>query len=223
VLSGLVLLALIGGAVRFLALGDDEEAAPDLTESQLEDALLTKEDLGDGYTEDSEDDDTDEISPDDLDTSDECKDLIGRFEGDDAANSTAKRKFASGELAERQSFTHEISVPSEDSPDFGVLVDVVDKCAEVSFDAGEAVGKVRISEGDSPPIGDRAFAMDLVVEITEPLTLEITSQIIFWERDGLISSVQADGSVDGAPDADLLLEMAELADERLVEVLEQAG
>lgn len=129
-LSGLVLLALIGGAVWFLALRDDEEAAPDLTESQLEDALLTKEDLGDGYTEDSEDDDTDEISPDDLDTSDECKDLIGCFEGDDAANSTAKRKFASGELAERQSFTHEISVPSEDSPDFGVLVDVVDKCAE---------------------------------------------------------------------------------------------
>lgn len=65
--------------------------------------------------------------------------------------------------------------------------------------------------------------MDLVVEITEPLTLEITSQIIFWERDGLISSVQADGSVDGAPDADLLLEMSELADERLVDVLEQAG
>lgn len=225
VLAGLVLLALIGGAVWYLAIRDDGEAtAPDLTESELERALLTEEDLGGGYAEEPAEDDTDELSPDDLDTSEECKELIERFGGDDDADETkAEREFARGELGERVSLTHEIVVPGEDSPDFEVLTDVVDDCAEVDFDDGEAVGTVRVSEGDSPAIGDRAFAMDFVIEITEPLPLEVSSQTIFWERDGLISSVQADGGLGGEPDIDLLLEMAELADGRLVELLEDAG
>lgn len=221
VLAGLLVLALIGGAVWFFALRDDEPSPPDLTESQLDDALLTAEDLGGDYTEQPDEDDSDELSPDDLDTSDECKDLIKAFEGDDAAETQAKREFSSG--SEGETFTHEVAVPSEDSPDFGVLGDVVDSCAEIGIDQDDVVGTMQITEGDSPSIGDRAFTMDVEFEIAEPMSVQITSQVILWERDGLISSVQANGAPDSGPDTDLLREMAELADERLIEVIEDAG
>ena len=190
-----------------------------LSESQLEGALLSAGDVGTGFTEDT--DDGGELDADDLDASDECKELIGRFDATEEDNVTARREFQASSTG--ASVIHEITLPGEDGPEFDVLNDVVGDCGDIGFGDGTFLGEMQITEGDAVDVGERSFTMDANLEITDPQALTFELKVVMFERQGVISTVQVTSPFNGVVDEDLAISLSETADERLIELLDDAG
>lgn len=219
ILAAVVVVALaVAGGLAFVLAGGDDDSAPDLSASELEGALLTVDDVGEGFSEEPADDD-DELDPDDLDASDECKELLEVFDSTESTNTMASREFRaeSGE-----SVSHSIAIPSDDAPKFDELANVVDECDELSFSTTEVSGTMRIAEGEPLGVGERSFTMESAVELTEPLEATFTFVVIYWERDGLISWVEVAPSIGAEVDDGEARTLAETADGRLVELLDSA-
>lgn len=231
------LVTLVGLAVAaffLLRTGDDEV---DLTESEMEDALLTPDDVGSGFAEDEDtdddDDDSDDFDLDDVDASEECLNLLeeakemeaGSFfaEGVSAAPRSVKRKLGD---EDGQAVEHEIA---DDAP--GTLDDVrefIEVCPEFDYGDSDGGGSFSFDEGEPVDVGDDSVSLRLSIVLDEPVNIEVETLWVIWTRDGITSSVAVTGEVDDdlvftEPDPALLLSAVEKADTKLEDVIDEAG
>jgi hypothetical protein len=219
-----VLLVVVAAVVLVSAGGDDEV---ELTEAQLQDALLTEGDVGDGFTVDPDTDDSeDEFDPDEVDASEECLDLYERFETasdtDDGIEVEAKFDGTDGAQVE-QTLGQGSSFGLDEVREFA------DTCDEISVDDGENVGRLTFEVVDDvTEVGDDSLTLRIEVDLDEPVDLTLPSLGVLWERDGIQSQVSVTGAIDSEsleasePDEALLRDLVERADERLAEVIDEA-
>ncbi|MEJ7562382.1 MAG: hypothetical protein WKF45_07645 [Ilumatobacteraceae bacterium] len=232
IVAALVVVALAAAGVVFVVVsGDSESTPPDLSESDMESALLTTDDVGEGFTEEPPDGDGDStMSADDIEASEECTDLYERFSGLDEENPDVGREMATVE--NRIIVQHDISLRDEGEPPIELIDEFVEACPEVNYDDGESSGTIRFDLGDPVDgIDSTSRVLRYELEITEPFDVVATSTMVIWKRDGVISTVSvtefeiignetsADGDIDPPPVDDLALR----ADEKLADVIADAG
>ncbi len=231
-MAALVVVALAAAGVVFVVMsGDSESTPPDLSESDMESALLTTDDVGEGFTEEPPDGDGDStMSADDIEASEECTDLYERFSELDEEDPDVGREMATEE--NRIIVQHDISLRDEGEPPIELIDEFVEACAEVSYDDGESSGTIRFDLGDPVDgIDSTSRVLGFELEITEPFDVVATSTMVIWNRDGVISTVSvtefefigtetpADGDIDPPPVDELALR----ADEKLADVIADAG
>ncbi len=221
-----VLLAVVGGLILATRGGDEDV---ELTEAQLQDALVTEADVGEGFTvdEDSDDDESDDFDRDEIDASEECVDLYERFaELEEQAGPTVEAN-VTFEGEDGSQVEQNLSQGSEFG--FDELRELVDTCPEISVDDGESVGTLRFElVDDVVEVGDESVTLQLEIELQEPFDISVTTLSVLWERDGTQASVNVSGAIDeetfesSEPDEGLLRDVVERADERLAEVIDEA-
>jgi len=231
-----VVAVLAAGVLVVLTRGDSDVA---LTESEMEDALLTADEVGSGFTEDTDDDDddssdSDDLETDDIDASEECLDLLERLEEEEAGQDlffsdglgsegpTAQRAFESDDDV---NVDHTLARDSSDV--LGSFRELVSTCDEMDFDDGETVGTLRFTETDPVDVGDDNVTLDYSLSFTEPFEVDIDFLWVIWSRDGTIGGVSITGAIDdelnaGEPDRELFEATAEKADAKLEEVIDDA-
>ncbi|MDQ3177096.1 MAG: hypothetical protein M3Q72_06060 [Actinomycetota bacterium] len=227
----LAVVALVAAGVVFVLVSrDDDSTPPDLSESELESALLTTDDVGEGFTEEPPDEDDSEMTVDDIEASEECTDFYEQFSELEDEDPDVGREM--GTEGERISVQHEISLPNEGMPPIELIDEFVEACPEVNYDDGESSGTIRFGLGDPVDgIDSPSRVLEYETEITEPFDVEATSTLVIWERDGITSTVVVtefemigteappdDGSDPPPPD-----ELAKIADGRLADVIAEAG
>ena len=231
-MAALVVVALAAAAVVFVVVsGDSESTPPDLSESDMESALLTTDDVGEAFTEEPPDGDGDStMSADDIEASEECTDLYERFSELDEEDPDVGREMATEE--NRISVQHDISLRDEGEPSIELIDEFVEACAEVSYDDGESSGTIRFDLGDPVDgIDSPSRVLRSEIEITEPFEVEATSTTVVWERDGVISTVSVaefeiigtEAPADDGIDPPILDELAKIADGRLADLIDEAG
>ncbi|MDQ3312739.1 MAG: hypothetical protein M3517_11600 [Actinomycetota bacterium] len=232
IVAVLAVVALVAAGVVFVLVSrDDDSTPPDLSESQLESALLTTDDVGEGFTEEPPDEDDDSpMTADDIEASEECTDFYEQFSELEDQDPDVGREL--GTEGERISVQHEISLPNEGMPPIELIDEFVEACPEVNYDDGESSGTIRFDLGDPVDgIDSPSRVLEYETEITEPFDVEATSTLVIWERDGITSTVVVtefemigteappdDGSDPPPPD-----ELAKIADGRLADVIAEAG
>ncbi|HEX7134209.1 MAG TPA: hypothetical protein VF228_16650 [Iamia sp.] len=218
-----VLLAVVGGLV-LLSQSDGGDVA--LTETQLQDALVTEADVGDGFTidpGDGEDEDEDFVR-DDLDASEECLDLYEQVEAADVVDVEANVQLEGGDGSQ-------VEQTLEQGSDIGLdtVREFAETCGEVTLDDGENAGSISFEVVDDiVEVGDESLTLRVVVDFDEPFDITLPSLGVLWERDGTHASLNVTGPIDeetfetGDPDEDLLRDVVEAADTRLAEVIDEA-
>ncbi len=224
-----VLLAVVGGLV--LLTRDDGGGTVELTEAQLEDALITGGDVGDGFTGEpstgGDDDDSDDFERDEIDASEECVDLYERFAEVEEQGGPTVEADITLEHEDGSRVEENLSQGSE----FGLdeLRELVDTCPEISVDDGESVGSLRFElVDDVADVGDESVTLRLEVELEQPVAITVATLGGLWGRAGTHASVNVSGALDqetftaAEPDEDLLRRVVERADEKLEEVIAEA-
>lgn len=228
----LVAVALVAAGVAFMiASGDDDSTPPDLSESDMESALLTVDDVGEGFTEDPPDGDDDSpMTADDIEASEECTDVYERFSELEEQDPDVAREMVTERG--RISVQHEISLPNEAQPPIELMDEFVEACPEVRYDDGESSGTIRFDLGDPVDgIDSPSRVLGYEIEITEPFDVEATSTMVIWERDGVMSTVTVtafEGGTDQPAGEDVVApprvdELALIADGKLADVMADAG
>ena len=232
-MAALVVVALAAAGVVFVVMsGDSESTPPDLSESDMESALLTTDDVGEGFTEDPPDgDDGDStMNADDIEASEECTDVYERFSEMEESDPDVGREMVTE--GDRFSVQHEISLRNEGEPSIELIDEFVEACPEVSYDDGESSGTIRFDLGDPVDgIDSPSRVLRSEIEITEPFEVEATSTTVVWERDGVISTVSVaefeiigtEAPADDGIDPPILDELAKIADGRLADLIDEAG
>lgn len=224
-------LVLIAAAGVVFALTRDGGTA-DLTESEMERALLDEDDVDDGFTEDEESDDDDSTDLDEIDADAECMDLLMELEDQDNVvfdSSTdgdrpkAEVSFSDDEGIQLQ---QTITVDTDDALD--ATVQVTESCGEIEIDDGDTVGQIEYTLSDPIDVGDDSVALTVSFQAEEPVPFDLEFEGIVWVRDGILSSLLLSGSLDEdlestPPDRSLLEDLAVEADEKLQQVIEEDG
>ncbi len=215
-----------GVAAYGLANDDDDTttAAPaDVSLDDLEPALLTEDEVGSGYSEAPGGDDEDDLGLDEIDTSDECREVIESFEGSDDGDEVE----AEFETDDDATLSQSLALIDEDEPSFGEVRDAIDRCQTITWDDGETQGEMRLSTEDVDGPADDAFALAVEVEGSSGVvSVTVDGYAVYSVRDGVVSTLAAFGAVDpttfeGEPaDRDLVRSLTETVDEKVREVLE---
>lgn len=230
----LALVTVVAVAVAAVVLLSRRDDTVELTKAEKEDALLTADEVGDGFTEDADVDDTsDDLEIDDLEASDECLAYLeeaeemedGGFftEGARSGSRSVQRDF---EQEDGATLEHQISEEPNDGLDlFRRFLEV---CPELDYENGEDLGSFAFAEGEPVEVGDDSVSIEFSLEIDAPVAVEIQALMVAWTRDGLGSSVTVTGPVGAdlvGEDADpaLLRSAVREADAKLVEVIGDAG
>lgn len=231
-LAVISVMAVAVAAVVFVTRRDDPV---ELTEAEMEDALLTPDEVGDGFAEDTDtdDDDDDDLEAEDLDASDECLAYLeeaeemeeGGFFTDDAPSGSrsVQRDF---EQEDGATVEHQISEEPNDGLDlFRRFLEV---CPELDYEDGEDLGSFAFAEGEPVEVGDDSVSIEFSLDIDAPVAVEIQALMVAWTRDGVASSVTVTGPVGAdlvGEDADpaLLRSAVRTADAKLSEVIDDAG
>ena len=232
-MAAIVAAALAAAGVVFVIVsGDSESTPPDLSESDMESALLTVDDVGEGFTEDPPDSDDGDstMNADDIEASEECTDVYERFSEMEESDPDVGREMVTE--GDRLSVQHEISLRNEGEPPIELIDEFVEACPEVNYDDGESSGTIRFDLGDPVDgIDSTSRVLGFELEITEPFDVVATSTMVIWERDGVISTVSvtefeiigtetpAAGDIDPPPVDELALR----ADEKLADLIADAG
>lgn len=226
-----VLLVVVGVLVLVLTGGDGDV---ELTQSQREEALLTEGDVGNGFTEDSSEDDSSDDTP--PQASGECQDLLDELE--DAGESPFSDN-DDGEAANR-SFSNEAGGTLDHSvgPDEGVVDqyrDLVASCDEVTFDEEDGTATIAFAEGDPIDEVDGAYVgdIDFSFEFADGTgTVRYSGRFAIWSVKGNASfMIVVDGfefPEDGSElvpvpfDEGHFEDLVETADEKLRQVVDDA-
>lgn len=222
-----VLLVVVGGVILLTQSDGDDEV--ELTEAQLRDALVTAGDVGDGFTAEpsSEDDESDDFDRDEIDASEECIDLYEQYTELEEQGGPRVEAGVTLEDDENVQVEQNLSQGAE----FGLdeLRQLVDTCPEIAFDDGEQAGAIRFEiVDDIVEVGDESVTLRLEVDIESPVSITVATLGVLWVRDGTHASVNVSGAIDSdtfeaeEPDEGLLRDVVERADERLVEVIDEA-
>jgi len=224
-------VVLVAGAVVLVISGRDTKV--ELTMSELEDAILTEDEVGGGFTEATdEDDNPTDIS--DFEADDSCIDVLtaldesgssGAFSdggggGDDSSPSRSFEDDAGSQI--------EHSAGNDDTDAFSLIQDLLDQCDSFTVDDGETRAEFKLSEGDSVEVGDDRVSIDVAVDFDEPFDADLSFLLVAWTRDGVGSVITSTGTLDeeGAtidPDRDLLRDLVDEADRKLEDVIADAG
>ncbi|HMJ77677.1 MAG TPA: hypothetical protein VK507_16980 [Iamia sp.] len=221
-----VLLVVVGGLILLSSGGDDEV---ELTEAQRTDALLSEGDIGNTYTQQSNDDST---SDEGYDASAECEELLERLdeegsnpfeEGDDPPG-TIERTFTDETGA---NIEHSLA-PSVDV--VGTYQELADTCDELSFEDEGSTGTVTLEEGEDYDIGDDSLTVDVgfQVEDDQGETFEFGGVLVVWTQagtDGFLSFGAGFDIESGEPlpiDQSLVDDVVDLAADKLDEVIAEA-
>jgi hypothetical protein len=224
VAAGVVALGLSSGDGD----GGGSSAAPeDLEIADLEPALLTADDVGEGFAVDSEDGDDDETSFDDADVDPDCREALDRFEASDDDNDADDLQ-ANFERQDGATVEHGLSLIQPDEPTLDEVADGLSRCERISYeDDGQQV-EMRLGVEDVGGLGDDAVGveMSLDVELVPGTGVTLDAYGIVAVRDGVASTVFVTGPINavtletGAADRDLARDLAETADEKVRQVLD---
>jgi hypothetical protein len=222
---GAVVAAGAGVAAYGLANDDDDNttAPADVSLDDLESALLTEDEVGAGFSEVPGGGDDDDLSLDEMETSDECREVIESFEGDDDGDEV-QVEFDTDDEA---SLSHSLALIDEDDPSFGDVRDAIGQCRTITWDDGDTQGEMRLSAEDIDGPADDAFALEVEIEASSgAVSVTLDGYAVYSVRDGVVSTLGAFGAVDSATfegepaDRDLVRSLTDTVDEKVREVLE---
>ena len=223
---GAVVAAGAGVAAYGLANDDDDDtttAPADVSLDDLEPALLTEDEVGAGFSEVSAGSDDDDLDLDEMETSDECREVIESFEGADDGDEV-QVEFDTDDEA---TLSHSLALIDEDDPSFGDVRDAIGQCRTITWDDGETQGEIRLSTEDIDGPADDAFALEVEIEASSgAVSVTLDGYTVYSMRDGVVSTLGAFGAVDSATfegepaDRDLVRSLTDTVDEKVREVLE---
>lgn len=203
-LVAIAVLAVIAvGTIGFVVLGGDDddsadsgEARTDLTLADLEPALLAAGDVPEGFEsitwEDEADDDT--LTPDQIDGSPECEQVLERFSMSDSSRQETGSEF---EAENGASIENTLSVAIPDDVTVDEVLEGINTCGSFSYDDGETSGDITMSAEPVDGIGDSALFVTLVVATqAEGYDVSVEMNGILWDRSGVHSSVAFTGGFD---------------------------
>jgi hypothetical protein len=218
-----MVLVLAGGGVWALTRGDD--SASDRSSTDLQDALLTLDDVRSEFELDTGGDSDDDYGQPDV--SPACREALAGVGAAEAADpNDAEVSFVGSDGAR---VTHTINWIDEDELTVAESLEVLSVCS--TFSSYGPDGRTSATWGVGPfedDYGDDAFWFNLTVRIMGldgVSTATVYSWGVFWSRDDVVSAVMVDSGVDqqtGAgnpPEADFARELARTADQRLEGVL----
>jgi hypothetical protein len=224
--TGAVVAAGAGVAAYGLANDDDDDtttAPAHVSLDDLEPALLTEDEVGAGFSEVPGSGDDDDLGLDEMETSDECREVIESFEGDDDGDAV-QVEFDTDDEA---TLSHSLALIDEDDPSFGDVRDAIGQCRTITWDDGETQGEMRLSTEDVDGPADDAFALEVEIEASSgAVSVTLDGYAVYSVRDGVVSTLGAFGAVDSATfegepaDRDLVRSLTDTVDEKVREVLE---
>jgi hypothetical protein len=222
---GAVVAAGAGVAAYGLANDDDDgttTAPADVSLDDLEPALLTENEVGAGYSEVRGGGDDDDLGFDEMETSDECREVIESFEGD--GDDEVQVEF---ETDDEATLSHSLARIDEDEPSFGDVRDAIGQCRTITWDDGDTQGEIGLSTEDVDGPADDAFALAVEIEASSgAVSVSLDGYAVYSVRDGVVSTLGAFGAVDpatfeGEPaDRDLVRSLTDTVDEKVRAVLE---
>jgi hypothetical protein len=223
VIAAIVLLLVAGTVVAAVALGSGDGGG-DRELADLEPALLTVDDVGEGFTP-TRDEDEDTLDLDEADMDEECREALQRFAaGDDDEGDNLKATFE----RERDGVgvEHELALVDSGEPTLDQVADALGRCDRIAYeDQGRPV-EMLMSVGEVDGLGEEALELDLSVTVTVMADAEITVEAyaLVVIRDDTASTVFVTGALDpttlvpGPVDRDLARQLAATADERIREL-----
>jgi hypothetical protein len=225
-----VVAAVALGAVAVVALsgGDDDTSTglpAGVTLDDLEPALLTEDDVSNGFTLDESNDDSedDPMDMEDLDASDECRDVMASIEAGDQDQDWIGVAFVDDVDA---TVDHVMSLVEPGPPTLNDVRDAIDQCGTVAFEEDGVRGEFSFDTSDVEGIGDEAVGVAITVDMEiEGLSFTVESYGVLWERDGVACNLGVFGgfdevSMEALPvDTAWVRELAATADQRLAETL----
>ena len=214
------MVAILAGAVIafVLASGDDEV---NLTQDELQGALLTAEEVGPGF-EDTTDDDSEDTQ---YEASPECEELIAQFERTDQQDDNLEVELTKGdgELL----LTHSIESLEEGDPGIDEVRTALETCDEVTFTDASSEGTLAFAPESIEDIGDEATGATIDFTFSdEDETVTLEGYGVFFVRDGIGGSVTVLAGVDDAQnplpiDRTFVTQTATKADEKLQRVIDE--
>ena len=224
---GIGAVVVAGAGVAAYGLANDDDAtttAPaDVSLDDLEPALLTEDEVGSGYSEAPGSGDDDDLDLDEMETSDECREVIESFEGDDDGDGIQ----VEFETDDEATVSHSLALIDQDEPSFGDVRDAIGQCRTITWDDGETQGEMRLSAEDIDGPADDAFALEVEIEASSgAVSVTLDGYAVYSVRDGVVSTLGAFGAVDSATfegepaDRDLVRSLTDTVDEKVREVLE---
>jgi hypothetical protein len=225
---GIAAVVAIVAVVAIGMSGDDDDTATGppagVTLDDLEPALLTEDEVGNGFSLDTGGDDSDDpMDSESIDASDECRAAIESFEVSDAAREEIGVDFADDVGGTVQ---QSVSLAGEGIPTVAETRQAIDQCDSMAFEDEGATGEYRFETSDVDGLGDDAVGLTVGVDMeAQGYSLEFDMYGVLWERDGVNSSVFGFGGFDeatleGLPvDEAWVRDLAATADGRVAAVL----
>jgi hypothetical protein len=216
--------------------GDEEPAAAPagLGLSDLEPALLTQDDVGDGFApqSDTEGEEDGSAQPDTIDTTAECRETLERFGITFGSEAPVGEEVSAA--FERESdgvrVTHALGLRAhdDDDPTPSVLADAWGHCDRVTYELDGYQYELRLEADEVDDLGDDAWSVYTINDVTTRADTHVRIQTYSLGvlRDGVHSSVNVTGSVgadaqESEPaDRDLARYLAQVADGNVRRVLE---
>ncbi|MGI8937477.1 MAG: hypothetical protein ACR2JF_04525 [Iamia sp.] len=229
--AGVTVLALVLVVAVVVVIGGGDDDA-DLTASEMRGALLTEADVDGEHREvPNRDDEDDEFRSEDLDASDECLQLFreGTANGFSLAVPSEDQPMAEVRFEAPDDALVQHSITTDAGDPLAAIRALTGACGEVTFDVDGAAGRFGYSLGEPVvDVGDDSLTLIIDYEITEPARSAVQLLDVLWVRSGLLSqlSVSTGSRDDGvltAEDRALLVDLVAVADERLVEVIDEDG
>jgi hypothetical protein len=222
VAAGVVALGLSGGDG-----GGSETAPQDLEIADLEPALLTSDDVGEGFAVDPDDGDDDELTLEAAGVGADCREALQQFEtdGDDGSDGLQANYQRS---TDGVSVEHGLSLIDSGEPSIDDVADALRRCDRFSFEDGGQHVEMRLSVDDVGGLGEEAVGVEMSLDVEALTGLQVTLEAygLVVTRDGVASSIFVTGSLDlmtlrtGDVDEDFARELAAMADEKIQDVLD---
>jgi hypothetical protein len=206
--------------------GGATTAPPGLELDDLEPALLTEDEVGAGFTEATETGDEDQLTADELETSEQCQQVIRTFDETDN-DDDLQVEF---EDAAEATLSHSLTLIDEGEPSMGQARQGIGECGTIAWDDGQSQGEMRMSANEIDGPGDGAFELEITIEATAAtFSVEVDGYGIFSMRDGVVSNVTGSGAIDpetfegGPADRELVRKLSDRADEKVRQFLDDQG
>lgn len=214
------------------------EDRADLTEAEMRRALLTAEEVGDDFVEDTEEgdeDDDEEFDEDTADASEECIALIASIEERDQleifGSAQANADDAPSVMASFQDDDRtdvQQSITTDEGDPIALFREVLEVCDTIGFEDTDGAGELRFGEPDQVEVGDDSLTVEITFDLTAPIPFDASSLFVVWERNGIVSSLGVTGGVNAdlesrPPDRELLETLVTDADVKLERVIDEDG
>jgi hypothetical protein len=187
------------GTIGYVVVRDDDTGIrTDLTLADLEPALLTADQVPDGFTEEPwAEGDGDDLGADDVEASEACERVLASLALADSAGDEIGVSYERG--TDDASIEHTLGVAGPDDLDVDGLQAAINSCREFAYDDGESSGTMTMSAEPVGGIGDDALLLVVRVQAeTGGYQVDVEMTGILFERDGVHASLGYSGGFDEA-------------------------